>query len=304
MIKVPLDIPAFTADLLRRKELIDKSLELLLPPADTDPAVIHEAMHYAVFNGGKRLRPILVAEGAVIAGISQETVMYTACGLELLHCYSLVHDDLPAMDDDDYRRGKPTCHRVFGEANAILTGDALLTAAFEMISRNADVEGVTSSQVIRVIREVAEAAGSRGMVGGQVLDLAAENKEISYDDLKTLHSLKTGELFRAALRSGAILGNMDARGLQALTDYARQFGMAFQITDDILDVSGDQQLIGKPVGSDAKNHKTTYPSLFGLEGALKMARENVQNCLDSLSIFGAEADFLRDLAVYTLERRS
>lgn len=301
---MPLDIPAFTADLLRRKELIDKNLELLLPPADVNPAVIHEAMHYSVFNGGKRLRPILVVEGALIAGMSQETVMCTACGLELLHCYSLVHDDLPAMDDDDYRRGKPTCHRVFGEANAILTGDALLTAAFELISRNADVEGVTSSQVIRVIREVAEAAGSRGMVGGQVLDLAAENKEIPYNDLKTLHSLKTGELFRAALRAGAILGNMDARGLQALTDYACQFGMAFQITDDILDVSGDQQLIGKPVGSDIKNHKTTYPSLFGPEGALKMARENVQNCLDSLSIFGAEADFLRDLAVFTLERQS
>lgn len=294
----------FKQELQKRKEWIDQSLKECLQKADTHPPIIHQAMHYAVFNGGKRLRPMLVLEGAAIAGASPESVKLTACGLELIHCYSLVHDDLPAMDDDDFRRGKPTCHRVFGEANAILTGDALLTAAFELISCNADVAGIQPEQVLAVIREVAGAAGSRGMIGGQVMDLECENQNIDLDTLRTLHSLKTGELFCASLRAGAMLGGINAQGLEALTIFARHFGLAFQITDDLLDRCGDQQLLGKPVGSDEKNHKTTYPSLLGVEQAQNMAGQCVEACIKCLDIFGPEAGFLRHLAYFTLERQS
>ncbi len=301
---MPMDMNAFKLELQERKERIDKSLLKYLVKEDTHPAVIHQAMHYAVFNGGKRLRPMLVLEGAAIAAGNPEIAMKTACGLELIHCYSLVHDDLPAMDDDDFRRGKPTCHRVFGEANAILTGDALLTAAFELITGNADEPGVQPQQVVMVIREIAAAAGSQGMIGGQIMDLAAENESIDLATLQTLHSLKTGALFVTALRAGALLGNIDAGGLQALTSYAQHFGLAFQITDDLLDIKGDQILLGKPVGSDAKNHKSTYPSLLGMEQAEILARRSVEQCLASLEGFGSEADFLRQLANFTLERQS
>lgn len=299
-----MDMNSFKQELHQRKELIDKHLAEYLSAPDTHPPVIHQAMHYAVFNGGKRLRPMLVLEGAAIAGKKPEIAMLTACGMELIHCYSLVHDDLPAMDDDDFRRGKPTCHRVFGEANAILTGDALLTAAFELFAANTQVPGVRPEQVVKVIAEIAAAAGSRGMIGGQVMDLEAENEVIDLPTLQTLHSLKTGALFTASLRAGALLGDMNEEGLQALTDYARHFGLAFQITDDLLDIKGDERVLGKPVGSDAKNHKSTYPSLLGVEQAELMARQSIENCVASLERFGPEADFLRQLAYFTLERQS
>lgn len=294
----------FKQQLQQRKELIDNHLLKYLEKPDTHPPIIHQAMHYAVFNGGKRLRPMLVMEGAALAAEDPEIAMLTACGIELIHCYSLVHDDLPAMDDDDFRRGKPTCHRVFGEATAILTGDALLTAAFELIAANARVPGISPEQVVTVMGEIAAAAGSRGMIGGQIMDLAAENEAIDLPTLQTLHSLKTGALFTASLRAGALLGNMDAAGLEALTSYARHFGLAFQITDDLLDIKGDQLILGKPIGSDAKNHKSTYPSLLGMEQAEIMARQSVEQCLACLERFGAEADFLRQLAYFTLERQS
>lgn len=299
-----MDMNGFKQELQQRKELIDQHLLKYLAPEDTHPAVIHHAMHYAVFNGGKRLRPMLVLEGAALAGKKTEIAMPTACGMELIHCYSLVHDDLPAMDDDDFRRGKPTCHKVFGEANAILTGDALLTVAFELIASNAKAPGVRPEQVIRVIGEIAAAAGSRGMIGGQVMDLDAENKTIDLSTLQTLHSLKTGALFTAALRAGAILGDMNEEKLEALTSYARHFGLAFQITDDLLDIKGDQEVLGKPVGSDARNNKNTYPGLLGLEQAELMARQSIEQCIASLERFGPEADFLRRLACFTLERES
>ena len=299
-----MDMNLFKQELQQRKDYIDKHLLEYLTGADTHPTVIHQAMHYAVFNGGKRLRPMLVLEGAAIAGKKPEIAMLTACGMELIHCYSLVHDDLPAMDDDDFRRGKPTCHRVFGEANAILTGDALLTAAFELFAANAQVPGVGPEQVIKVIGEIAAAAGSQGMIGGQVMDLAAENEAIDLPTLQTLHSLKTGALFTAALRAGALLGDMDEEGLQALTSYARYFGLAFQITDDLLDINGDQKVLGKPVGSDARNHKSTYPSLLGVKQAELMACQSIERCVASLERFGSEAEFLRQLAYFTLERQS
>ncbi|MEA4923948.1 MAG: farnesyl diphosphate synthase [Syntrophomonadaceae bacterium] len=297
------NLDVFLYELKKRKEYVDEQLGTYLKGLPVNPPPIHQAMNYAVMNGGKRLRPILVLEGTAIAGGDALKVMPTACAMEMIHCYSLVHDDLPAMDDDDFRRGKPTCHRVFGEANAILTGDALLTAAFELMAHNADIDGLDPRDVIRVIREVAQAAGSQGMVGGQVMDLASENQGESFD-LSILHGLKTGELFKASLRIGAILSKLNDQGLEALTRYARHFGLAFQITDDILDVCGDQALIGKPVGSDAKNVRTTYTSLYGLAGARSKAEQSVEACLDSLSVFAAEADFLRDLARFTLCRTS
>jgi geranylgeranyl diphosphate synthase type II len=297
------EIDIFVSELQKRKEYIDKYLGNYLQGLPANPSPIHQAMNYAVMNGGKRLRPILVLEGTAIAGGKAENVMPTACAIEMIHSYSLVHDDLPAMDDDDFRRGKPTCHRVFGEANAILTGDALLTAAFELLASNAEIEGIQLRDVIRVIREVAQAAGSQGMIGGQVMDLADEDQGEPFD-LRVLHGLKTGELFKASLRVGAILSRFSDDGLEALTQFACHFGLAFQITDDILDVCGDQSLIGKPVGSDAKNVRTTYTSLYGLDGARTKAEQSVEACLDSLGLFAAEADFLRDLARFTLCRTS
>jgi geranylgeranyl diphosphate synthase type II len=291
----------FTQELKTRKEYIENCLGSFLGDGLQKQPLINQAMHYAVFNGGKRLRPIMVMEGAIIAGGKAEQVIPTACALEMIHSYSLVHDDLPAMDDDDFRRGKPTCHIVFGEANAILTGDALLTGAFEVMAENALIEGIRVIDVVRVIREVARAAGSQGMIGGQVMDLSAD--EHNYD-LSILHGLKTGELFKASLRAGAILGQMDEAGLQALTQFAHHFGLAFQITDDILDVTGDQTLIGKPVGSDEKNVRTTYTSLYGVQGAREKAEQSVHACLESLAVFGAKAEFLRNLAQFTLYRTS
>jgi geranylgeranyl diphosphate synthase type II len=298
------DLAQFQQELEQRKQYIDTCLQKYLTSSDAYPPIIHEAMHYAIFNGGKRLRPIMVLEGAKLAGGNQESAVPVACALEMIHTYSLVHDDLPAMDDDDLRRGKPTCHIVFGEANAILTGDALLTGAFAVMTESAGMPGVKPDNLIRVIQEIAEAAGSQGMIGGQVIDLQSEGQDIDHETLKTLHSLKTGKLFQAALRSGAILGDINQQGLQYIDKYARNFGLAFQITDDILDVNGNEEVTGKPAGSDAKNAKTTYPGLFGLEKSRQLAEDCVQACIESLQEFGPEADFLRQLAYFTLQRQN
>ncbi|HZK44517.1 MAG TPA: farnesyl diphosphate synthase [Syntrophomonadaceae bacterium] len=297
-----MDLKDFSDVLKNKKKVIDTNLAKYII-SDDYPPNIHKAMHYAIFNGGKRLRPIMVLEGAVLSGINPNLVLPTACALELIHCYSLVHDDLPAMDDDELRRGKPTCHIVFGEDIAILTGDALLTLAFELVASNSKA-GIDSINVVKVIREISKAAGSKGMIGGQVIDLESEGKTIDFETLKTLHSLKTGELFRVALVSGAILGGMNEEKIILLEKYAYHFGQAFQITDDILDIRGDVISTGKPVGSDEKNNKTTYPELFGVDKSLQLAQDNIKTCLDSLEGFGEEADFLRKLAKYVLYRKS
>ncbi|NLG33487.1 MAG: polyprenyl synthetase family protein [Syntrophomonadaceae bacterium] len=298
------DMKLIASELETRKELIDSHLKRYLSFENPYPRIIHEAIEYAVLNGGKRLRPILVLEGARIAGGTIESVLPVACAVEMIHTYSLVHDDLPAMDNDDYRRGKPTCHKVFGEANAILTGDALLTLAFEILAGSHLDQAIAPTNLLKVIEEIARAVGSRGMIGGQVIDLESEGKNIDYQTLATMHCLKTGELFRASLRSGAILCGVSKTVLAALDNDAYHFGLAFQITDDILDIRGNQALIGKPVGSDEKNGKTTYPSLLGLDKSEQLARDNVSKCMESLVSFGDEADFLRKLAFYILNRNS
>ncbi|NLV21810.1 MAG: polyprenyl synthetase family protein [Syntrophomonadaceae bacterium] len=295
------NLELFLSQLQQKKDYVESCLDKILTAQDVFPPLIHQAMRYAVFNGGKRLRPIMVLESGKLAGCEGEALVNLACALEMIHSYSLVHDDLPAMDNDDLRRGKPTCHKVFGEANAILAGDALLTGAFQLLARTSGLPGVNAQRLLQVIDEIAGAAGSEGMIGGQVIDLNVEYQNEEHS-LEKLHSLKTGALFTASLRSGAILGGMDANGLTALTDYARHFGLAFQITDDILDVDGDQSLLGKPVGSDEKNLKMTYTTCFGLDGAREMARQEVEGCLQSLNGFGSEADFLRSLAEYLLYR--
>ena len=258
-----------------------------------------ESMEYSLMAGGKRLRPILVMAAADAVGARGTDFVQAACGIEMIHTYSLIHDDLPAMDNDDYRRGKLTNHKVFGEALAILAGDALLTQAFEVILRQ---QGVPAQVLLEVLREMSIAAGPNGMVGGQVIDMLSEGKRISMEELRKMHMGKTGALFRAAIRSGAILGGASEAKLAALTTYADCFGLAFQITDDILDVVGDEAVIGKPVGSDERNEKSTYVTLTSLEEAKKLAANTVQQALEALEIFGDEAKFLRDLVKMLLER--
>lgn len=258
-----------------------------------------ESMEYSLMAGGKRLRPILVMAAADAVGARGTDFVQAACGIEMIHTYSLIHDDLPAMDNDDYRRGKLTNHKVFGEALAILAGDALLTQAFEVILRQ---QGVPAQVLLEVLREMSIAAGPNGMVGGQVIDMLSEGKRISMEELRKMHMGKTGALFRVAIRSGAILGGASEAQLAALTTYADCFGLAFQITDDILDVVGDEAVIGKPVGSDERNEKSTYVTLTSLDEAKKLAADTVQQALEALEIFGDEAKFLRDLVKMLLER--
>lgn len=291
----------FKAYLSEKSALVEQKLQELTADADVLCPTLNEAMHYSLMAGGKRLRPIMLMAAADAVGQDGTTFIQTACGLEMIHTYSLIHDDLPAMDNDDYRRGKPTNHKIYGEAMAILAGDALLTMAFETIAQQPDAD---AAKLLRVIGEISAAVGSAGMVGGQAIDLLSENSRVGIDVLQKMHAAKTGDLFKAALRSGAILASADETQLTALTVYAEKFGLAFQITDDILDVVGDEVQIGKPVGSDEKNHKSTYVTLYSLEEARKMAQQAVNEAVEALNCFGAEADFLRVLVRYLIERES
>ena len=258
------------------------------------------AMEYSLMAGGKRLRPILLMAAADSVGKSGEKFIKVADALEMIHTYSLIHDDLPAMDDDEFRRGKLTNHKVFGEATAILAGDALLTLAFEVILRQKDVP---PEILLKVLHEISFAAGMSGMVGGQAIDLHSEGVQIDLSTLKLMHTGKTGALFRAAIRSGAILAQASEKNLLALTNYAENFGLAFQITDDILDVTGDEKILGKPTGSDEKNLKSTYVTLTSLDKAEEFAQAAVDEALDALKNFGAEANFLRELVQYLIARK-
>jgi len=282
-----------------RAALVEKMMDRLVPAQGVQPPIIFEAMRYSLFAGGKRLRPILLMASAEAVGVDGKQFLHVASGLEMVHTYSLIHDDLPAMDDDDYRRGKLTNHKVYGEGIAVLAGDGLLTAAFEAILEQPDVDAVV---LLSVAREVATAIGAHGMVGGQALDLISEGKMIDPDTLCFMHRAKTGALFRGAVRSGAILAKADPAQLEALTRYSEQFGLAFQITDDILDVVGTQEAIGKPVGSDEKNQKATYVSLYSLEQARVMAQTAVDEAISALSVFGPAADVLRELVKQLIAR--
>lgn len=286
-----------------KARLIDIALEKFLPAEKMAPETLHKAMRYSVFAGGKRLRPILCLAAAKTVGADTDALPAAACALELVHTYSLIHDDLPAMDNDDYRRGKLTNHKVYGDAIAILAGDALLTLAFQLIAECGHDGSIPPQIITRVIKEVAVAAGSMGMIGGQAVDVESENKKIGKDTLTYIHTHKTGALFKASIRAGAMLGGGTDRELSQLTQYAESLGLAFQITDDILDVEGDSATLGKTVGSDERKKKNTYPARYGLSESKQLARQSVEEAIAALHDFDERADILRYIAVYLLERK-
>ena len=268
------------AYLKERKELVEAELTRLLPHVGAYPESVHRAMHHAVFAGGKRLRPILLlATAEAISGEIPAGAMEVACALECVHSYSLVHDDLPSMDNDELRRGKPTVWKEFGEATAVLAGDALLTVAFNIIAEAATRDIELSDRLLLCVQELATAAGTFGMVGGQVVDVESEGKKIDANKLFYIHNHKTGALIRSAARMGAILAGADFKLLNTASRYAENLGLAFQIVDDILDVQGDEEKLGKPVGSDQERNKNTYPSLHGIKRSRELAEERVEIAL-------------------------
>jgi geranylgeranyl diphosphate synthase type II len=292
------------AYLQERRRLVDSALERFLPSEDTPPPSVHRAMRYSVLAGGKRLRPILVIAGAELVGASPSSVMPTACALEMIHTYSLIHDDLPAMDDDDYRRGRLTNHKVFGDAIAILAGDALLTLAFQLVAQNAALPGMDAKVVCDAVAEIAEAAGTAGMVGGQVVDIESEGKTITAEALEYIHIHKTAALLRASLSAGARLGGADAVALAAIGEAGQNLGLAFQIVDDILDVEGSLETLGKTAGSDERKQKVTYPALHGIEASRREARRFIERTKSRLGVFGARSAPLCALADFVVERKS
>ncbi|MEQ8207637.1 MAG: polyprenyl synthetase family protein [Woeseia sp.] len=290
----------FAARLQEYTVRISDCLERVLPAEDVLPARLHAAMRYSVLNGGKRIRPLLAYASAECLQISPERIDSAATAIELIHAFSLVHDDLPAMDDDDLRRGKPTVHRAFDEATAILAADALQPLAFAAV---AECPATTPEQSACLIRLIAHACGSRGMTGGQSIDLSSEGKSLSAAELEQMYALKTGALIHASIMSAACvadeLTNTDHRGLQ---QYADSIGIAFQIRDDILDIEGETVVIGKPAGSDIRQDKATWPALFGLEPARERCDELLQHSIDGLECFGERAEPLRWLAHYIVDR--
>ena len=290
----------FKVEWKKRADLVEEGLLRELKKVPAYDETLEKAMEYSLMAGGKRLRPVLLMAAADAVGKDGAAFLTTGCAIEMIHTYSLIHDDLPAMDNDDYRRGKPTNHKVFGDGIAVLAGDALLTLAFEVMLRQ---EGAAPETLVTVVSEMSRAAGPYGMVGGQVLDLEGEGRRLDLAALRKIHMGKTGALFCAAIRSGAILAGAKEEELAALTLYAERFGLAFQITDDILDVTGDEAAIGKPVGSDVRNEKATYVTLTSLEEAKKLAEDAVEEAVAALDIFGERAAFLRDLALFLLGRK-
>jgi|AVFP01.1.fsa_nt_gi geranylgeranyl pyrophosphate synthase len=281
---------------------IEKTLERLLPAADAPPPRLHQAMRYAVLGGGKRVRPTLAYAAARAVGMQPEKVDTAAAALEMIHVYSLIHDDLPAMDDDDLRRGRPSCHRAFDEATAILAGDALQTHAFQVLATDPKFPGDAAMRTA-MIGNLARAAGSVGMAGGQALDLESEGKELDLVMLENIHIHKTGALIRSAINLGALTcPGLAAERTEALDHYAKCIGLAFQIQDDLLDVEGNTAVIGKHSGADAKHHKATYPSLMGIGPAHEAAADLVEDALKSLESFSDDANPLRWIARYIISR--
>ena len=290
------------AYLTERNKRINRALVSLLDTADR-PDRILEAMTYSLMAGGKRLRPVLCLAATEAAGGDPEDAMPAACALEMIHTYSLIHDDLPAMDDDAMRRGKPTCHMAFDEATAILAGDALLTLAFQTLSSIKLRKAEQAAKWLGVIELISYAAGYRGMIQGQMLDMASEGKQLSLTDLKSMHRLKTGALIEASLSTGAVMGGLNSTRISMLKRYAQNIGLAFQVTDDILNVEGDPEIMGKAVGTDKLRNKATYPSLLGLKESKDFAGQLVENALQALESFDQKAEPLRAIAKYIRERK-
>jgi geranylgeranyl pyrophosphate synthase len=284
------------------RERVEAALDHRLPAEGDLPSLLHRAMRYSALDGGKRVRPLLVYAAGQAVGVPPEQLDAAACAVELIHVYSLVHDDLPAMDDDDLRRGKPTCHKAFDEATAVLVGDALQSLAFEVLATDTAL-AVPGERRAEMIAELARASGSRGMVGGQAIDIAAAGTRLDLDALQTMHRMKTGALIAVSVRLGALAApQVEQAQLNALERYATAIGLAFQIQDDILDVEGDTATLGKPQGSDNDSNKPTYTSLLGLAGAKAKAREVHREAVEALEAFAEEAAPLRALADYIIER--
>ena len=283
-----------------RQKVIDRALDRYLPKTSTKPVTLHKAMRYSLFAGGKRLRPILCLAAAEACRGNVDTALPLACAVECIHTYSLVHDDLPSMDNDDFRRGRPTCHKVFGDGIAVLAGDALLTIAFEIVS---NAKPAPRYDISILLREIAVAAGSQRLIAGQVADLEAEGRRVKRDQLRFIHENKTAAMLKSSVRLGAMSANSDARKLSAITQFGERLGLAFQVIDDILDVTQTSEILGKSAGKDVAAKKATYPAVIGLEKSRAEARRLTRQAHDALSVFReGDAEALHALANYLLER--
>ncbi|MBF0195263.1 MAG: polyprenyl synthetase family protein [Magnetococcales bacterium] len=290
----------FKEYLKQQKQLVDNALDKLVPAANKPPARLNQAIRHSLIDGGKRLRPILVLAAAQAVGGKPEPLLPFACALECIHTYSLIHDDLPAMDNDDVRRGRPTCHKQFDEATAILAGDGLLTLAFELAAR--PIQDVPAQDSLAMVVQLSQDAGIHGMVGGQMMDMEAEDREVELAELQYIHIHKTGALIRSSCMAGACLGGGDKSQIKLIKRYGEAIGLAFQITDDILDIVGDSELMGKTIGKDQQQAKATYPALMGLGQARDEADNLVNEALSCLQGFSADAEPLRALARYITDR--
>ncbi|MCX7843257.1 MAG: polyprenyl synthetase family protein [Clostridia bacterium] len=285
-------------------EAVNLELDKLTAEVDCPQRAIYQAMRYSLMAGGKRLRPVLAMAVSEMLGGNYEEVLPFGCAIEMIHTYSLIHDDLPSMDNDDYRRGRLTCHKVFGEAKAILAGDALLNLAFEVMSDEMLKSQGNIASKAKAMSIIAKASGVSGMIGGQVIDLESEGRIIPAALLGKMHACKTGALIKAPVLASAVLNNASCSELEALESYAENIGLAFQVKDDILDVEGDSSLMGKPAGSDEANQKSTYVSIYGLDESKRMLAELIDKAVKSLCIFGQNAQFLKALAEYIMIREN
>ncbi len=288
--------------LAERRILVDKALDEMIPAEDNEPSVLHRAMRYSLFAGGKRIRPILALAAGDVVGEAPGSLLTLAVALECVHTYSLIHDDLPAMDNDDLRRGKPTAHKTFGEAVAILAGDALLTLAFDLLSSSHAVRAYRADRLLHAMRELAHAAGSQGLIAGQVMDMLSEGRTIDGDTVDYIVRNKTGALIRASLTSGAILGGGSDEQVFLLGKFGDNLGAVFQIRDDLLDLEGDPVSLGKKVHKDRQRGKATYPALLGREQAKLMMQDLVDSAIEKVHPLGSKAEPLVALARYVVER--
>ena len=294
------DLKAYLAG---KKALVDTALQGFFPESDGLTSDLIKAMRYSLFAGGKRLRPILCIGGAEAVGGSEADVLPVACALEIIHTYSLIHDDLPMMDDDDLRRGKPTNHKVFGEPIALLAGDGLLTEAFSIMTSPEMSERVPPQTLLSAIRMVARAAGPEGMVGGQAVDIQWEGRPADLEVVRFMHAHKTGAMITASVASGAVLAGADESQIEAIVSYGEKIGLAFQISDDILDIEGDSETMGKRAGADQEKGKMTYPAVLGLQKSKALQQELVEGAIQALREFDGRANPLRRIAQYIIERR-
>lgn len=298
-----LDTDILKAQLNAYRQRVEQALDRFLPATDQEPKTLHEAMRYATLNGGKRIRACLVYATGEALGARAADLDAPACAVELTHAYSLVHDDMPCMDNDDLRRGKPTCHKAYNDATALLVGDSLQTLAFEILSDDANTPSINADQRLRLVQTLAHASGSQGMAGGQAVDLASVGKPLGLEALQSMHSMKTGALIRAAVKLGALAsGKVEDALLTKLDHYGHCIGLAFQVVDDILDIESDTETLGKPQGSDAAQNKPTYPTLLGMAQAKQQAQSLHQQALDSLIDLGEQAQILAGISEFIVQR--